>query len=379
MKILHLLSNLRENDGANTACCRMAQQQAEAGLAVTLASATPPPADATMVPRAAAAGVDVQSLPLNAAGQRDSADAFSVWIKPLLETHDVLHVHGLWDGVQAQSAKLAGQLGRPHVLSPHGMLTTWSLNQKRLKKLIYRKLQLGPLIRNAHGLHFTTEQERDDSPTAHAADRSLIIPLGQDVDAIVDAAEQPWDDPRNDPGRPTVAVMGRVCPGKGIEHLIAAMVSIKPADARLLVIGPNDNPFGEDMQALADNCGVADNVVFTGPLAPPTLYAALASADVFCLPSDHENFSLAAVEAMACGTATLVSAHVGIADALSAERAGAIVSQNPAELAQSLSDWLADQTGRQRLAETGRAFVRRRYDKAIVAQQWADAYAKITA
>jgi glycosyltransferase involved in cell wall biosynthesis len=46
----------------------------------------------------------------------------------------------------------------------------------------------------------------------------------------------------------------------------------------------------------------------------------LRAADLFLLPSKGENFCVALVEAVACGTFSLVSPHVGAAEFLPADR-----------------------------------------------------------
>lgn len=75
---------------------------------------------------------------------------------------------------------------------------------------------------------------------------------------------------------------------------------------RLLMVG--DGPDQPKAAALARELGVADRVTFLG--AFPSVEAVMRTADVFLLPSSHEAFGLAALEAMASGV-PVVGTHAG--------------------------------------------------------------------
>ena len=68
------------------------------------------------------------------------------WMKDRRLTHDFrdqlksadgIHIHGLWEQSTAAAAHAARALKKPYVLSAHGMLESWALNHKRIKKAIY--------------------------------------------------------------------------------------------------------------------------------------------------------------------------------------------------------------------------------------------------
>ena len=55
---------------------------------------------------------------------------------------DMVHIHALWEEIQHCGAVTARNLGKPYVITPHGMLTLWSLQQKWLKKTLYMAFRL---------------------------------------------------------------------------------------------------------------------------------------------------------------------------------------------------------------------------------------------
>ena len=66
----------------------------------------------------------------------------------------------------------------------------------------------------------------------------------------------------------------------------------------------------ESLTHLASTLGLADRITFAGQQEAALKWAALRSAEVFALPSHTENYSVATVEALACGVPVLLSRKV---------------------------------------------------------------------
>jgi glycosyltransferase involved in cell wall biosynthesis len=82
-------------------------------------------------------------------------------------------------------------------------------------------------------------------------------------------------------------------------------------------------------------------VTFTGMLTGTLKWGAFAAADVFVLPSHQENFGIAVVEAMACGTPVLVSQEVNIWREIVTDGAGFADSDDVAGTTRLLERWLS--------------------------------------
>lgn len=92
---------------------------------------------------------------------------------------------------------------------------------------------------------------------------------------------------------------------------------INPDEALVISIGRNHYLKGHDLLKQAME-GIDATLVMIGVDHPP-LYgrdklAALAAADLYVLPSRYDIFGITALEAMACGTPTLVTNDCGIAE-----------------------------------------------------------------
>jgi glycosyltransferase involved in cell wall biosynthesis len=102
-------------------------------------------------------------------------------------------------------------------------------------------------------------------------------------------------------------------------------------------------------------------VVFTGLLHADAVREAYSAADVFLLPSLHENFGLSVAEAMAAGCPVIISDQVHIAPAILTAGAGLVGPPSVEAFSGMLEKLLRDKTLRKRMGENGRDLVFREY------------------
>jgi glycosyltransferase involved in cell wall biosynthesis len=377
MRVLHVVESLHAFEGGPDAACGMAAAQRRAGADVTVFA----PPDATgrvsLTSRLRDAGVPIVRGPRVGLRTALGRTIPSVLCDAIGQA-EVVHLHGVWHPVLVLAARAAGRHGTPRVLTPHGMLTRWSLAIKPHKKRLFWTLLGRRTLGRCEAVHLTTPLEDRDTQI-YLAGRRIIQPLGVMLDPMLQQSPTGyWTRPgaTGVAADPVVAVLGRVHPGKGIDHLVEAFRRTPALSrVRLVVIGPHESQFGRELKRRAHQPDAAGGPIeFIGSLRPPRLYDALASADLFVLPSDHENFSLAAVEAMACGVATLLSDRVGIAAAAVQDGAVALVPRDPVGLGRAVTQWLEDAPARAILAARGREYVARHFAAERVARAWLKHY-----
>jgi glycosyltransferase involved in cell wall biosynthesis len=123
---------------------------------------------------------------------------------------------------------------------------------------------------------------------------------------------------------------------KGPQYLLEAVKRMR-ADVRLIMAGPVDPAF---KAILSRYEGVFE---YRGILSKVELQRLYSDCSVFVLPSLSDSFSLATLEAMACGIPVIVSENTGVADLIQNGKEGFVVPIRDARcLAQRLEQLYLD-------------------------------------
>lgn len=150
--------------------------------------------------------------------------------------------------------------------------------------------------------------------------------------------------------------------GKGVDLLLGALDRLAHAGVdhwHLSVIG--EGPMGTELRRQVEDAGLGGKVRFLGPLTNAQVFAELARADMFVLPSYREAFGVAYLEAMATGLLTIGVEGQGPAQFITNGETGLLVAPRSVEaLEQRLRPLLADadRTQWRGIAARGATFVR---------------------
>jgi glycosyltransferase involved in cell wall biosynthesis len=295
---------------------------------------------------------------------------------------DVVHIHAMWEEMQHQACRAAQRAAKPYVLTPHGMLDPWNMTKSRLAKQAYLMLRMRPNLQRVSLLHYTTEIERRSVARLKLRPPTIVEPLGLDMREFEHLPPRGMFR-RHHPhigNRPIILVLGRVHYGKGVELLLPAAAAMKRHDAVIVIAGPWTSA-GEAFEAKLRPMlePIRDRVILTGLIGGGDKLAALVDADLLALPSFHENFGLAVIEALACGTPVVVSDQVNLHPDISAAGVGGVVPLDAAALANELDRWLDDNELRRAASARAPAFVRERYDWDAIARRWVEHYRTVAA
>lgn len=183
---------------------------------------------------------------------------------------------------------------------------------------------------------------------------------------------------------PLVAAVGRMVPFKGMETLAAAATQILDNRPTTHLIIAGDGPCRLDVLRLVDASPHRARIHVPGKMPRLEVAQTLADADVFVMPSlvdargRTETLGVAALEAMATGTAVVASAVGGLTETVHHERTGLLVPPaDPAALAQAITRLLDDPTLRHHLATAGQRSARENFTWPYLAHQVADVYREL--
>jgi mannosylfructose-phosphate synthase len=236
-----------------------------------------------------------------------------------------------WDaGLAGQS--LANGLGVPHLHTPHSIGSWKRDNMDGDPEELERKYNLKRRIREekviydeCDALIGTTAVQRDillggeyDVPR----EKISVVPPGYDDTRFFPVSNATRKALKNEydlEGR-IVLALGRMAHNKGYDLLIKAMPIVveRIPEARLLLAAGSNEPSDDEraegaaLQALAQELGIEDRVTFSGYIEDEHLADYYRMAEVFALSSRYEPFGMTAVEAMACGTPTVITTEGGL-------------------------------------------------------------------
>ncbi|PIQ26607.1 glycosyltransferase [bacterium (Candidatus Blackallbacteria) CG17_big_fil_post_rev_8_21_14_2_50_48_46] len=131
------------------------------------------------------------------------------------------------------------------------------------------------------------------------------------------------------PDRLIMTYMGRIAPEKGLDELLKVFQRLALPNTQLVMVGD-----GSQKQLLQSLYSEVPNLTWTGFLGEEERIDVLRGSDIFILPSQVEGLSIALLEAMACGLAT-VATDVGSDGEVLEGGAGIII--NPGKVRSELS------------------------------------------
>jgi glycosyltransferase involved in cell wall biosynthesis len=295
-----------------------------------------------------------------------------------LSGFDIVHIHGLWNLVANSAALLAICGGHPFVLSPRGMMNRWAFRYRRWKKVPVWYLFQRHVVRNAACLMFTSEEEQQQSLALIDHHSTTVVPFGPEGPQ----GSTNW--PRGifrarlgvDAETPLLAFVGRIHPVKGLHVLLEAIQSASESipGLQIVIAGPDDHRHQMHLQQHTLRLRIVDRVHWVGALVGDEKRALLQDADLFMFVSFSENLGLAAIEAMASGTAVVLGEGVNVAALVKKYDAGWVVPTEKVAITKAIREALCKRGLRIARAQRATKLVAEQFNPDVNAQKTLDIY-----
>ena len=282
----------------------------------------------------------------------------------------ILHLHTPWGTpwgfCNMSFARSAKRLRVPYIVSIHGMLAEWSLRQNWLKKWLFLTLVGRRFLAGAARVHCTAAAELEQASRFLRHGSGIVMAYPVDLSSFADlpGTERALSEyPELTGETPRLLFLSRLHPKKRPDLLIEAAARLDKGGqpCQLILAGPGEPAYVAELQQLALERGLVRRVLFPGMVTGLTKVSLYQAADVFVLPTSHENFGIVLVEAMAAGTPVITTHAVDIWQEL--QSAGAvIVDQDPAQIATAIRSLIADLPMARQRGQQGREWVFRELD-----------------
>ena len=296
-------------------------------------------------------------------------------LKKRLADFDVVHDNQtLGDGllaVEAAGLPLLATIHHPITFDRRVDLAAATSWRRRLTlRRWYGFLRMQSRVARRLGTVLTpSESSSRDIVTDFGVDpaRVTVIPMG------VDQVFRPPVEPRV-AGR-IVAMASADIPMKGIATLLEAFAKLRTEREVELLLVSKPKPGGQT-ERIVDRLGIADSVRFVHGITDEELAATVGSAEIACVPSLYEGFSLPTAEAMACATPLVVSRAGAIPEVVGPDGlcADLVTPGDVGELVHALENLLDDPARRARMGAAGRERALAEYSWRAVAESTVAAY-----
>ena len=225
---------------------------------------------------------------------------------------DIIHAH---DWLTYPAGIYAKQIsGRPLVIHVHA--TDFDRSRGKVNPTVYGIEKDGMdhadcIMCVSELTRRTVIEQYHQDPAKCFAMHNAVYPLSEEVQAIV-------NEHRPDKNRKerVVTFLGRITMQKGPEYFVeaAALVLQRTRNVRFCMAGSGDKM--NEMIDLVARRKIADRFHFPGFMRGNDVYKALAASDVYVMPSVSEPFGISPLEAMQCGTPSIISKQSGCAEIL---------------------------------------------------------------
>jgi glycosyltransferase involved in cell wall biosynthesis len=322
--------------------------------------------------------LDVQLFPI--AGPRWFG--FAPGLLPSLRSGnlDVVHLHGIWMYPSVAALRWSASSGRPLMISPHGMLNPWALDQSACKKRVARILFEERNLRRAACLRSLCAAETLAFRRLGLQNRMCEIPNG------IDIPECRWQEAELVERRRAVGAaekmllyVGRLHPKKQLPSLLRAWKELEQLEIGgmdewdLVIVGWDQSDHREDLLGLIRDLKIA-RVHVCGPVFGEDLSALLCSASGLILPSISEGLPMVVLEAWAHRLPVIMTDSCNLPDgfrrgaALRITTEAADISRGMAELIQM------SEADRNQMGDRGLRLVRQKFAWPTFASQMLAVY-----
>jgi glycosyltransferase involved in cell wall biosynthesis len=305
--------------------------------------------------------------------------SFTAWLFHNITNYDAIHVHALFSYTSTVAMTIARIKRVPYLVTPHGLLCEWSLQQSMQKKQAYLKLIERANLDCAQAIHLTCQQERDDVLDLNFKTLTFVLPLAlTEIPVPIPDATNLLRQSLNLPaGEPIILFLSRLHYKKGLDYLIPALGKLRNRQFTLVIAGNGTPVYEAEIHALLVASGIDDRTEMIGFVEGNRKNLLIQGADLFALTSHSENFGISVLEALVVGTPVLVTPGVGLATVVRDNNLGYVANLDIEAITIALDRYLAAPDLAKVMGENARRFTLENYSWEKIATDLIQVYRSV--
>ena len=287
---------------------------------------------------------------------------------------DIIDAQGLWM-YHSYITLRQNKKGIKTIVTPHGMLDEWAINNSKMKKKIAAMLFENENLRNADCIKALNEAEYKSIRHYGLKNPVAIIPNGVLLPPSVSKNQLLGD-------KKTLLFLGRIHPKKGIKELIEGVDFVNKKKPELLnswrirIAGWGQIDYVEYINHIIKNKGLDSIISFIGPVFNKDKEDEYRNANAFILPSFSEGLPMSVLEAWSYQLPVIMTEHCNLPEGFINE-AAIKIDPNPDSIANSLISFFNMNNDRmERMGKNGYELVCNKFswesvaDKTLCLYKW---------
>lgn len=290
----------------------------------------------------------------------------------------LVHFHLIWFYDKNLIIKAIKRLGIPSIITTHG--TYSNPHAYTGKRLLARWFSEKDYLNMANECHLLSAEEGTGLLKYGYKGKSFVVPNGFEPTDIPIEQNRAFFKGQPFAGKRIISMIAVLRKDKNIEHIIQA-IALLPKELRhqlaFVLIGPDYKGNAQKYTQLAQQLGVEEHFHWIGPLYGVDKYHAMYSSDGYIMASDSEGFSMAIIDAMACGLPMILTSGCNM-KYLSDEKFYIMCEPYAQDLSRAIAHWLTmPQEECQRLGEKAQQLLQTKLNWEHIAPIMIDNYKRI--
>ena len=283
----------------------------------------------------------------------------------------IIHIHSWWNLVTIFSCLVAKLHKIPVVLSPRGMLTTYTQsNRNSFFKSTLHFLIGKSLLRYVHILA-SSEREKMDILEIITPKSIHILP---NLVSLPFLAKPSKNQPTNQSFK--LLFLSRIEEKKGLDILFEALADLT-IDWTLGIGGKGEELYVESLKMKAESLKIDNKISWLGHISNEDKFQRMANYDLLVLTSYNENFANVVIESLSVGTPVLLSDYVGLSSYVSEHQLGFVTDMNVKQISGTLVEAYVNLEKRNHIRVHAPDVIARDFNEKALSKQYITLYQHI--